>query len=352
MDGKQFSIAFVKLVDVSSVEKSEDILREFINSVSKEVEGDYFFTDSVNGVILYPATQKDNIKKIIIEKATLFERDHDVRIKSVLIEKSFKDISDIYGLYPSFVYIEDENLNSHEKIVISEKANGEEEDNEKYNYSLEMEKKIILAVENGAREETFMLLRHVLKNNLEEKKLSMAEFKEFCYAISQTARRIAILCDLGSIYYNDKINERIVSARTKESLWDVLDQFYGTVFENIDVKEKDRQSVLFKKIDRYVVENFRDMDKISAVSVAAKFNVSAGYIYRLYKKMTKKTFISYVLDLRVEEAKRLLRENHQMKIKDVAENVGYSNPTSFMRLFKKATGESPESYRLKSENQQ
>ena len=109
-------------------------------------------------------------------------------------------------------------------------------------------------------------------------------------------------------------------------------------------------SALFQKIDAYVMENIGNMNTISVKSISKHFGISVGYISKLYKKHTNSNYISHVSHLRVQEAKRLLISNPGLKIKDVASMLGYYNPVSFARLFKRHTGMTPGEYRLKEFN--
>ncbi|MBR3932920.1 MAG: helix-turn-helix transcriptional regulator [Clostridia bacterium] len=105
------------------------------------------------------------------------------------------------------------------------------------------------------------------------------------------------------------------------------------------------QSKLFDKINKYVVENISKMDSISVNNIALHFGISIGYISKLYRQKTSMTFIGYVLELKLKEAKRLLEETPGIKVKDVAAHLGYTNTISFIRLFKKKTGLTPGEYR-------
>ena len=55
------------------------------------------------------------------------------------------------------------------------------------------------------------------------------------------------------------------------------------------------------------------------------------------------TPIDYVVKKRMDEAKALL-ENSEMKIKDIANGVGYEDSLYFSKVFKKVTGTSPKEY--------
>ena len=67
------------------------------------------------------------------------------------------------------------------------------------------------------------------------------------------------------------------------------------------------------------------------------------------KEHTGKTFAKYVEDLRVEQAKKLLKETSFSNEK-IAEAAGFGSANSFYRVFKKKTGVSPGEFRGNPEN--
>lgn len=105
------------------------------------------------------------------------------------------------------------------------------------------------------------------------------------------------------------------------------------------------QSKLYDKINKYVIDNISSMDSLSVDNIAKCFGISVGYISKLYRQKTSMTFIGYVLELKIKEAKRLFEQFPEIKVKDVASHLGYTNTISFIRLFKKKTGFTPGEYR-------
>lgn len=53
------------------------------------------------------------------------------------------------------------------------------------------------------------------------------------------------------------------------------------------------------------------------------------------------SFYQFVTNYRIEEAKRLMKENPDMKLQDVAEKSGFSSATVFGRIFRRETGVTP-----------
>ena len=92
-----------------------------------------------------------------------------------------------------------------------------------------------------------------------------------------------------------------------------------------------------------LLENcYREADAIQRVVSVAR--VPERTLKRRFKTATGTTFIEYVQNLRVEEAKRLL-ETTAMNTDDVSAEVGYEDHSFFRRLFKRLTGLRPAEYR-------
>jgi YesN/AraC family two-component response regulator len=59
-----------------------------------------------------------------------------------------------------------------------------------------------------------------------------------------------------------------------------------------------------------------------------------------------KNFFEMVAEYRVKEAKHLLVDKPNIKVEEIAEQVGYNSKSSFNTAFKKLTGSTPSEYRL------
>ena len=83
--------------------------------------------------------------------------------------------------------------------------------------------------------------------------------------------------------------------------------------------------------------------KIQAEDVAAHVNLSTSYFTIYFKAKTGINFRDYVLKVKIEEAKRLLKTSGD-NISQVAYAVGYDDYRSFYRAFKNYTGLTPSEY--------
>ena len=95
---------------------------------------------------------------------------------------------------------------------------------------------------------------------------------------------------------------------------------------------------------RFLEENYQD--PISLDQLAARSQVSKGYICRAFKKQIGLSMVEYLTECRVQAAMRLL-QNTDDKILSVALDSGFGNLSHFNRIFKKLTGRSPSEHRKK-----
>lgn len=82
----------------------------------------------------------------------------------------------------------------------------------------------------------------------------------------------------------------------------------------------------------------------SVVSLAGACGMGAAHFTRLFKKYYGKSPTEYKAQIRIDQAKSMLVET-DMRIKAIAESVGYNDALYFSRAFKKECGYSPSEYR-------
>lgn len=96
------------------------------------------------------------------------------------------------------------------------------------------------------------------------------------------------------------------------------------------------------KAQEFIKRNYNK--SLSLRDVAQMSYLSPKYFSRLFKEKTGKNFNEFRVGLRMEVAKQLLRKVNY-NISQIACTVGYQNPDSFMKMFKRVTGLTPSEYR-------
>jgi AraC-like DNA-binding protein len=85
-------------------------------------------------------------------------------------------------------------------------------------------------------------------------------------------------------------------------------------------------------------------DPIKLEEIARALNVSTFHFCRKFKHATGLTFVEYLSRVRIEKAKILLH-NKNLRITEIAYEVGFQSLTHFNRIFRKLVGHSPTEYR-------
>lgn len=89
---------------------------------------------------------------------------------------------------------------------------------------------------------------------------------------------------------------------------------------------------------QFINKNYKD--ELSLEKVAEYLQLSSSYLSNLFKKETGQNFIDYVTEVRIGQAKFLLKTT-DWKIAEIAREVGYGDEYYFSKVFKKNVGESP-----------
>jgi len=96
-----------------------------------------------------------------------------------------------------------------------------------------------------------------------------------------------------------------------------------------------------------IVSYFGDhySEKISLDQIAENMYLSPFYISRIFKSEIGDAPIRYLINIRLEKAKKLLENGWDGSIQEIAAEVGYDDAYHFSKLFKKKYGVSPSSFK-------
>ena len=94
---------------------------------------------------------------------------------------------------------------------------------------------------------------------------------------------------------------------------------------------------------QFTLDNFQE--NIALEEVAEKANMSKNAFCRYFKKRTNKTYFQFLIDLRIEQACKLLYNKKDLSIGAISELSGFPNVANFNRKFKELKQMTPSEYR-------
>ena len=150
------------------------------------------------------------------------------------------------------------------------------------------------------------------------------------------------------------ISGRILSLKYSSGM-DQLMQFFHLLkslsgLENTsplspDVQPKtfsDHEGMRISNIYNYIMQHYNRDITLEEVAAAAYMTPQA--FCRYFKKHTRVTFITFLNDIRINEACKKLIDGTYDSVSSVAFNCGFNSITNFNRVFKSTTGKSPREY--------
>jgi len=138
---------------------------------------------------------------------------------------------------------------------------------------------------------------------------------------------------------------RIVSRHQHSSIIKLLTifaQHLSMITNQIVMQQENSELPVVTKAKEFIRQN--QAEELSLTKVAKAVNTSSFYFCKLFKKATGLNFTDYVSRVRIEKAKNLLL-NPNLRISEIAYEVGFQSLTHFNRVFKNLLGQSPTDYR-------
>jgi AraC-like DNA-binding protein len=132
--------------------------------------------------------------------------------------------------------------------------------------------------------------------------------------------------------------ENLITSRKK-----IISKFQsGEIFIPKDITRNPLDEVFMEKVIKLVMENL-DNDDFSVEDLGASVGMSRSNLFRKLKAITGQTPVEHIYFIRLKKAMEFLLER-KLNVSEIAYRVGFKNPSSFSKSFKKQFGKSPYVY--------
>ena len=163
-------------------------------------------------------------------------------------------------------------------------------------------------------------------------------YVRFIWAIIETAKDVGN--ERAGNIKQQKLLEQIMNAKMRDELSEVCDM----IAETLDFHENDTGSanLTIRRAISMIGEFYHT--GITLDEIASRLNITPEYLGTQFRKETGVTFSTYIKNYRMQKAKELLIGT-SLKLYEIADRVGYSDPKYFSKVFKDTTGQLPADYR-------
>lgn len=148
---------------------------------------------------------------------------------------------------------------------------------------------------------------------------------------------------LSEAYYDTKVIEK-KQYEAMITMMKIFGEYLSLLSNQIAVRQNNAEPVFIVKAKQFITERYSE--SLSLEQVAKAVNTSLFYFCKMFKRITGLNFTEYVSRVRIERAKNLLL-NPNLRISEIAFEVGFQSLTHFNRVFRKMVGQSPTDYRGK-----
>ena len=138
---------------------------------------------------------------------------------------------------------------------------------------------------------------------------------------------------------------RVVPAKQHDSvvkLLSIFAQHLAILSNQVIVQHENAEPPVITRAKEFINEH--QTEDLRLGQVARAVHTSTFYFCKMFKKVTGINFTDYLSRVRIEKAKNLLL-NPNLRVSEIAFEVGFQSLTHFNRVFKKILGQSPTEYR-------
>lgn len=211
-------------------------------------------------------------------------------------------------------------------------------DSSAFYYPTELSTKLIHFITTGNTPQVMELFNLIHQENIEERSLPINMVQFLLSDIRNTLLKARFALPQSTpkdIVRNlDNCFDEHISFKLCEDIALKLCQLFTVKSDDTDI---------ISTIEKYIHDNYAD-PSMGLNKISDEFQISESYFSHLFKEKKGVNFSTYLENLRLSEAARLIRESN-ISLNELYLSVGYNNANTFRRAFKKVYGVTPSAMR-------
>ena len=294
---------------------------------------------SLMNMIIIANADKERISQLFVEICEAVEAEYNSRISCIISDKA-NGIEEGYKCYNEILFAGE--INNFEQELITYSADVESVQSVDFYYPVEMEREIITALAGGKLDTAVQTFDRVIEINTNYIKSANVNIGFLRSILMSTVMRAQQFVNCGGSEEFLTAFSAVRHADTIDELNSQLKNIFAIIGDAVKNSTNSRNSSIIEGMERYIDENY-DKD-IALADMATRFNMSQSHLSELFKKYKGDNFKTYVNRKKIDKAKEILKNDKNIKVKQLADMLGFNSVNTFIKVFGKYAGMSPGQY--------
>jgi len=118
--------------------------------------------------------------------------------------------------------------------------------------------------------------------------------------------------------------------------------------DNLNSDKENPKEIYLKEAIKYIHKNYNRYN-LTVSQIAEYIGVDRTYLWSIFKSYLNLSPQQFLIEFRIDKACRLMK-NKKLSIGDISRSVGYQDPLTFSKIFKKIKGVAPSKYKKETDN--
>ncbi|CAG7614438.1 helix-turn-helix domain-containing protein [Paenibacillus allorhizosphaerae] len=215
-----------------------------------------------------------------------------------------------------------------------------------YYYPIETEMQLINFTKSGDVENVDKLIGNLFHAHFTQRRITPEMGRSLFNNMVSTLWKIINPMDP---FYSEVFGEQfeplkdLSACSTVDEMKVKIREWFLALCHYLNVSRTRNSRQLSERIAQYIEQHYGD-EMLSLTIIAEQFELTPQYLSALFKKQMGLNLTDYVTRVRIDEAKKLMKDK-KLTFMQIANKVGYASDIGFIRVFKKYEGTTPGKYR-------
>jgi len=285
-------------------------------------------------LVLFEGEKSDELENCVDTFTELIQEECNAKPR-IVIGSVVEGFEQVYISYNDAIYLLDKETDEYKTLIEHKEAKGQlDMFREVY---VELKSEMNVSVGNTER---VLKIFDVFSKATTSYNITDQYVRKCCFEIASSVY-FSYIVESGE-HADSKLNALLTAllSANRNGNYEITRAF----LENLLKEEEDEAHEIVAQVKRYINEHLTS--DITVAGIAGHFYLSPNYFSRLFKRITSEGCNEYIVRKRIEKAEYLL-ETTNMKIGQIAQEVGYRDNNYFSLAFKKHLRMSPGQYREK-----